>query len=535
MQPGTDSGVITGAAPTLAATPAGWGNAVRWPAAGLILALGLLPLIVTPVLPLIDFYNHVARFQVLATLADNPLFAANYAPAWAVLPNIGLDVIAVAALQFMPLSVLPHLLTVLILAVLFAGILALNRAITGQVRWPALLLALPLLYSWIFNWGFANFLLGLGLALLTAAWWLKQRDRPVRRVGFALLLALAIFFCHALAFGLFGILIASLELGHWWLQRPRRFAALVSALGQCALLAVVPAILFLQSRTATAAGGVSNVDESLARLRARGLVMNRLAELAVQRVETSIRVAEGPSYPADALWLLLLLALLGLAFRRRALQLAPLVAVPALAGLVLVLLMPPALFGSGYVSDRMPLFLALVLVAGIMPGPGRLALLLPGLATLVAARLLMLAVQWHGTAADLADFDAVAAALPPGQVVAGLPVRATPHEDMPNRCEMYPPLLLVRHGHATPLFAIRTAQPLELRGRLGAARDELALRPPAPQSRERPELVVAAYVRAGYSYVLLCQVAADRPLPATPYPVVAQAGRFRLLRLASEP
>ncbi len=216
-----------------------------------------------------------------------------------------------AALQFMPLSVLPHLLTVLILAVLFAGILALNRAITGQVRWPALLLALPLLYSWIFNWGFANFLLGLGLALLTAAWWLKQRDRPVRRVGFALLLALAIFFCHALAFGLFGILIASLELGHWWLQRPRRFAALVSALGQCALLAVVPAILFLQSRTATAAGGVSNVDESLARLRARGLVMNRLAELAVQRVETSIRVAEGPSYPADALWLLLLLALLG--------------------------------------------------------------------------------------------------------------------------------------------------------------------------------------------------------------------------------
>jgi hypothetical protein len=173
--------VIAGTAPTLAATPAGWGNAVRWPAA--ILALGLLPLIVTPVLPLIDFYNHVARFQVLATLANNPLFAANYAAAWAILPNVGLDVIAVAALQIVPLALLPHLLTVLILAVLFAGIIALNRAITGHVRWPALLLALPLLYSWIFNWGFANFLLGLGLAFLAAAWWLNQRDRPVRRVA----------------------------------------------------------------------------------------------------------------------------------------------------------------------------------------------------------------------------------------------------------------------------------------------------------------------------------------------------------------
>ena len=147
MQSRTESGVIAGTAPTLAATPAGWGNAVRWPAAILALALGLLPLIVTPVLPLIDFYNHVARFQVLATLANNPLFAANYAAAWAILPNVGLDVIAVAALQIVPLALLPHLLTVLILAVLFAGILELNRVITGHVRWPALR-ALP-----VFLWG----------------------------------------------------------------------------------------------------------------------------------------------------------------------------------------------------------------------------------------------------------------------------------------------------------------------------------------------------------------------------------------------
>jgi hypothetical protein len=436
-------------------------------------------------------------------------------------------------LQIVPLALLPHLLAALILAVLFAGIGALNRAITGQQHWPALLLALPLLYSWIFNWGFAGFLLGLGLGLLGAAWWLRQRDRPVRRLLVALPLALAIFFCHALAFGLFGILIASLELGQWWLHRPRRLPALAIALGQCALLAVVPAVLFLASRTATAAGGISNADESLKRLRAQGLLLNRLWELALQRLETIVRVAEGPSYPADALWLALLAALLVLAFRRRALLLAPLAVVPALAGITLVLVMPPALFGSGYVSDRMPLFLALVLVAGVMPGPGRLPLLLPGLAGLAGVRLLMVALQWHGTAADLADFDAVMAQLPPGHVVAGLPVQATPHEDAPHRCEMYPPLLLVRHGHATPLFAIRTAQPLELRGVLGAARLEMQRRPPGPNSRQHPEQVVAAYARAGYPYVLLCQVAADRPLPATSYPVVGAAGRFRLLRLTA--
>ena len=511
-------------------------GAVRWPLLLLVLAAALVPLLITPVLPFIDFYNHIARFQVLAGLEANPLFAANYASAWAILPNIGLDVVALAALKLVPLAVLPHLVAVLIVSVMFSGLLALNRAATGQITWPAVLLAVPLLYSWILNWGFANFLLGLGLALLAAAWWLQQRRRPVVRLVVAVLLGLAVFFCHALAFGLYGILIAALEAGYWWQQPRRRLADLAAGLGLCAVQAVVPAMLFMQSRTAGAAGGITNADEALAKLRQQGLLLDRLIELAVLRVETIVRVAEGPSYPADALWLAALVGVLGWAAARGALRLAPIMVPAVLAGTVLVVVMPPALFGSGYVADRMPLFLALVMVAGVMPGPGwgQMRALVPALVALAGVRLVMLALQWQMTAADLADYDAVAARLPPGQTMVGLSVRARPHEDMPGRCEMYASLLLVRHGHAVPLFAIRAAQPLELRGRLAAARDELAARPAGPLSRDRPELVVGAYARAGYDYVLLCQVAADRPLPVTPYPIVAQAGRFRLLRLPGE-
>ena len=509
---------------------------VRWPLLLLVFAAALVPLLLTPVLPLIDFYNHIARIQVLAGLDANPLFAANYAAAWAILPNIGLDVIAVAALQVVPLAALPHLVAALIAAVMFFGILALNRAVTGQTAWPAVLLAIPLLYSWIFNWGFVNFLLGLGLALLAAAWWVQQRRRPLLRLAVAMLLGLAVFFCHALAFGLYGILIAALEAGHWWQQPRRRLGDLAAGMGLCAVQAVLPAILFMQSRTAAAAGGISNADESLVRLRAHGLLFDRLIELAALRVQTIVRVAEGPTYLADALWMAALVGVIGWAAARGALRLAPMVVPAVLAGMVLVAVMPPALFGSGYVADRMPLFLAAVLAAGVMPGPawGRTRALVPALAALAGLRLVMVALQWQGTAGDLADFDLVASRLPPGQMMAGLSVSARPHEDMPNRCEMYPPLLLVRHGHAVPLFAIRAAQPLELRGRLAAARDELAARPAGPLSRGRPELVVSAFARAGYDYLLLCQTAADRPLPATPYPIVAQAGRFRLLRLPGE-
>ena len=209
-------------------------------------------------------------------------------------------------------------------------------------------------------------------------------------------------------------------------------------------------------------------------------------------------------------------------------------ALPAvLAGVVLVIMMPPALFGSGYVADRMPLFLALVMLCGLAAGPRRARWLVPALAVLAGLRLLLVAWQWHGTAADLADFDAVVASMPPAQIVTGLAVGARPHEDMPNRCEMYPPLLLVRHGHATPLFAIRAAQPLEHRGALAAARDALAAQE-LGATRDQPAQLVAAMARAGYPWLLLCQADTARPLPDTPYPIAAQAGRFRLLRLSTE-
>ena len=85
--------------------------------------------------------------------------------------------------------------------------------LTGQRSLLIAVLLLPLLYSYIFNFGFANFLLGLGFAFWAAGWWLSHRDRPRLAVPVSCLFAVAIFFTHGLAFGLYGILVASLEVG----------------------------------------------------------------------------------------------------------------------------------------------------------------------------------------------------------------------------------------------------------------------------------------------------------------------------------
>jgi hypothetical protein len=63
---------------------------------------------------------------------------------------------------------------------------------------------------------------------------------------------------------------------------------------------------------------------------------------------------------------------------------------------------------------------------------------------------------------------------------------------------------------------------------------KLAAATQAGGRRVNPQRVVDALATAGFDYVLLCRVAADQPFPDTPFPVVAQAGRFRLLRLMQE-
>ena len=59
-------------------------------------------MLVTPVLPLTDFYAHIARYYILANLAESQTLQQNYEAAWQLLPNLGLDVLGVGILKILP-------------------------------------------------------------------------------------------------------------------------------------------------------------------------------------------------------------------------------------------------------------------------------------------------------------------------------------------------------------------------------------------------------------------------------------------------
>lgn len=520
---------IDHAVPVVAAPAAG----TRTVVVGLFL-VALLPLFATPVLPFIDLYNHLARYFVLSHLDAIPLLRQNYAANWSILPNIGLDVIGTLVLRVLPPAFAAHVTVIAIFALQYGGVLFFNRQLAGRTSPLVALLLVPLLYSFILNWGFANFLFGLGLVFWAAGWWLARRDRLAVALPVACVLAVVIFLTHGLAFALYGVLLAALELGLFLARRPRPPTALLRALLPVLAQAVVPVVLFRLAATSQSQAGLTNADESVARLAETGALSARLWELFQYRLTTIVRVEEGPALWFDALTFTVQLGVVAALLWRGRLRLAR-VAWPALVvAALLVALVPPAMFGVGYVADRMPLFMALLVVGSLVPrlrGDGFERTCIGVLAAVVAVRLVVIAAGWQAYARDYAEFEDVAARLPRGALVADA-ISSGNHHDDAARCQMYRPLLVSLHGAVAPLFANETQQPLRLVGPLRRALDDLSQRIDWKNARvDSYAQIATAAGPAGFGYLFVCHAVPDaRPLPAGSELVVRTA-RFTLIRV----
>ena len=500
-------------------------------AAGLF-AVAMIPLLVTPVLPLIDFYNHLARFFVLSHLEGSDFLQAHYQAHWALLPNIGVDLLGTPLLHVLPTLAAGHVIVIGILAVLYGGVLYFHRGLTGERSLLVPLLLLPLFYSYILNWGFANFLLGLGLMFWAAGWWLRHRQRVFLAVPVSSLLALAIFFAHGIAFILYGLLLASLEIARVWrtADPSRRIADLARALSLLAVQAILPVFYFLMWR-AGFVGGIP-VDVLPA---AREPFARWLARDIFNHLEAILRVEEGPSLGLDIATLAIQAGLIGFLMRKGRVWLARSVWLAAGVAAALALIPLPPMFGMAFIADRLPLFAALILVSGlcVRPGPwaGAERIAFAGLIVTVFVRLAAIAVSWHGYAEIYREYVSVAAHIPPRKMTVPVNVGEGNHETKIPRSEMFGPLLILQHQQAGPLFADPNQQPLLWKGPLKAALDDLATRPGGRAGIYLdPYRYVMAASASGFDYMLVSNAQLlKHPLPPQ-LPQVVRTKHFILLR-----
>jgi hypothetical protein len=446
------------------AAPAAWLPLTALPGrrfAVLFVLLGiavLVPLALTEVPPLVDYPNHLARMHILAELKSSPVLQRFYAAEWRPIPNLAMDAIVPLLAQIMPVALAEKLFVGATLLLLAGGAALLHRTVFGHWSgWPAL--AFLLLYNRVLLWGFVNFLFATGLASLALAAWIALSRRPFAvRMAVAISCGLVIYFAHLLAFGFFALMVLGYEFGEFFRGR-RSMARAIAALALIACCAVPPLVILALGSPDTASGAIE---------------FGRF----YRKFDLPFSIFDNYSRTFDVICFAIAVLGMAYAYWRRWLHLAPPLVPPLILLVVAWFALPTHLFTASGADHRVPLAIALLLIAATK-WEGGSALAQRCFAAVALAmfviRLGVVAVSWHASDRLYAELlpaidqipvgSRVAVAFPPGAVHA----EATP-------LLHFPALAATRRDAFVPtLFASPAQQPMAFQ----PAYAELARRAPA--------------------------------------------------------
>jgi len=482
-----------------------------------------IPIWTHPLPPLSDYVNHLARMQVIATLAKNPQLANFYEIDWQVIPNLTMDLIVPLLARVMNIYLAGQVYIVLMFALIISGTLALNRALIG--RWSALpLFAFPLLYNYVFLVGLMNYIFGIGVALWALAGWVALRERvwPIRFI-LSTACVVVLFFCHLSALGIYGIGVLSVEILRLWERRQQPWPLLIVDFVASGLPFLAAAPLLYASPTMQLVSGVY-WDQ-------RGKIDGLMYVIA--NYSDIVAFALVTVMVASTVW----------AVRHRILRFHPLVFVLIIVGCIVYLALPRVMFDTYMTDQRVPIGVAFMLFAcGIlelrrrMVRRGFLIILL----ILIAGRLIEIDLNWSQLSDSTSQFRSSVRRIAPGSKVFVAYTDRALGEDVRDLGLVHAACIatIERSALVTTLFTVNGKQVLHARPEYRDYVDTQDGTPPAIA-----QLIVAAehplpgtptfwlnWTKFDYLYLLFTEDEAPNPDPSR-LKLVADGDRFQLYRI----
>ncbi|WP_119681093.1 hypothetical protein [Indioceanicola profundi] len=377
-----------------------------------LIVLSALPLLITDSPPVFDYPNHLARVHILAHLDEVPAFAANFTLDSLFLPNVLADLILLALEPFLGIELAGKVLLLLLVTLTVSGTVALGTAAAGRrTVWPLLVAAL--VWNEVMVWGFLNYVLGVGLLLWALAAWLHL-DRVSRtgQLASGVVFGLLLFLAHMVAFGLFAVAIAVLELARAWTRRQEGLAPVMRRLVVSALIFVPALALFWISSPAS------------------GLPMEfRFAFTAWQKFSPFTRLLSTGNTVLDVATLALVVATICILLSSRRVKLHPGLGLVALAFVVMVLTLPYSAMGSYFLDSRIAPAAVILLTAALIPArpsPRLAAAFCLALVAVVGTRGVVMARDWAPQDQRIAAIKQTLQQLPSGAIL--VPAEAAPFE-----------------------------------------------------------------------------------------------------------
>src|SRR6185369_5334937 len=162
--------------------------------------------------PLVDLPGHMGRYRVELSLATSPTLQQYFTYQWAMIGNLGVDLLVMALGPIIGLEPAVKLIVLAIPALTAAGFLWVAREVHHKIP-PTAYFAIPFIYGHPFLFGFVNFALSMALAFLAFGLWLHlgRTERTKLRAWLFVPISLIVFFCHTYGWGALGLLCFSAE------------------------------------------------------------------------------------------------------------------------------------------------------------------------------------------------------------------------------------------------------------------------------------------------------------------------------------
>jgi hypothetical protein len=492
----------------------------------LLAVASLLPVLLTPIPPMVDYPNHLARMYILSrngTPDANPY----YEVAWALYPNLAMDLLIPQIARLVSVENATRLFLLLSQLLIVGGALALERVVKGRIHLAGFA-ALMFLYCLPFTWGFVNFEFGLGVALWGLAVYLMLVERawPLRFAFHAVFVAV-LFAAHFFALGVYGATLGFYEL---WRAHDRK-ASYREVIWRLVLLAIPAVALFGIMRVTAGSIGSEGTTWSFE-----------------FKPIWLFRIMNGYNLPVSAASALALMAALFVVARRGFLKLAPAGMWLGSGFALLYLAIPSSLLGTSFADLRVIPAAALILPAFgslSLPGWRWTVAALAAVSAITLANLAVVYMVWLPYRADYASIIASFHKIDRGSkvLVGGGEGEDPPFNDLTQYPMFYAPTLAVHYANAfvPTLFTAVGKQPVQAR----AAVQHLAIPYGGPMpmgvlaaiAAGKPSPEVPPFIRSwtrDYDYLYVIGSQGANPLPER-LEELDRSARFALYKIRRAP
>ena len=302
-----------------------------------------------------DYPGHLARMYILQHMQSSPYLSHYYIVDWRPIPYLAMDA------TFLFLRWIPSIYTA---GTVFVSLTCLLPCVALFILHYVLhrkLSIVPFLgflfcYNSLLIWGFLNYLPTAALAIIAFAFWVHLEDRGwLRRLCWFLPIATALYFAHLVAFGAFGLMAGSWELGR--IVRASRKQLAANAIGM--------AVLAVSAIPAFATAILAHDEHVFAFI---GAPVTRYGTLG-DRIRDAFSPVLIDNHPISFVTAGAIVLLIGLGVAKGQLTFSKRMTAPAIVLTICSAAAPEFLFDVFGLDFRLPLILAILLVASIAETP----------------------------------------------------------------------------------------------------------------------------------------------------------------------